>query len=47
MDALIDSQTGDYTDTRTTDLHNAFYLRLMTPRGNIWLTHSWGHVCTN
>ncbi|MEN3260781.1 phage GP46 family protein [Sodalis endosymbiont of Spalangia cameroni] len=36
MDALIDSLTGDYTGTRTTDLHNAVYLRLMTPLGQYW-----------
>lgn len=36
MDALIDSQTGDYTGTRTYDLHNAVYLRLKTPLASYW-----------
>jgi phage gp46-like protein len=36
MGALIDTRTGDYTGTRTTNLQNAVYLRLTTPLGSWW-----------
>lgn len=36
MERLIDSSTGDYTGTRTTNLANAVYLRLMVPLGSYW-----------
>jgi phage gp46-like protein len=36
MDALIDSQTGDYTGTQTSTLSNAIYIRLQTPLGSYW-----------
>lgn len=36
MDALLDPRTGDYAGTRTNNLANAVYLRLMTPLGQYW-----------
>lgn len=36
MDALLDTQTGDYAGTRTETLANAAYIRLATPLGTYW-----------
>ncbi|HIA1614870.1 TPA: phage GP46 family protein [Salmonella enterica] len=36
MDRMLSPDTGDYTGTRTTSLHNAAYLRLVTPLGSWW-----------
>lgn len=36
MDALLNPQTGDYAGSRTDNLANAVYLRLMTPLGSYW-----------
>ncbi|KNC91097.1 phage GP46 family protein [Trabulsiella odontotermitis] len=36
METRLDPSTGDYTDTRTTGLENAVYVRLTTPLGS-WL----------
>lgn len=36
MDALLNPQTGGYTDTQTTTLANAVYIRLATPLGAWW-----------
>lgn len=36
MDALIDTQTGDYTGTSTSTLQTAVYLRLTVPLGSWW-----------
>lgn len=36
MDPLIDPTTKDYTGSRTMQLANAVYLRLMTPKGSWW-----------
>ncbi|MGO2305357.1 MAG: phage GP46 family protein [Providencia sp.] len=36
MDRELDTSTGDYTGTRTNNLSNAVYLRLMTPLGSYW-----------
>ncbi len=36
MDALIDTQTGDYTGKSTATLQNAVYLRLTVPLGSWW-----------
>lgn len=36
MDALLNPQTGGYTDTQTTTLANAVYIRLATPLGSWW-----------
>lgn len=42
MDRLLNSLTGDYTNTRTDSLANAVYLRLMTPLGSYWADKTLG-----
>ncbi|EAW3044843.1 hypothetical protein HT845_002429 [Salmonella enterica] len=42
MDRMLSPDTGDYTGTRTTSLHNAAYLRLVTPLGSWWADKSFG-----
>ncbi|EIX3163593.1 phage GP46 family protein [Salmonella enterica] len=42
MDRALSPDTGDYTGTRTTSLHNAAYLRLITPLGSWWADKSLG-----
>lgn len=37
MDALLDTQTGDYAGARTETLANAAYIRLATPLGTYWV----------
>lgn len=39
---MLSPDTGDYTGTRTTSLHNAAYLRLVTPLGAWWADRSLG-----
>ncbi|MGQ8700612.1 phage GP46 family protein [Serratia marcescens] len=42
MDALIDTQTGDYTGKSTATLQNAVYLRLTVPLGSWWADSTLG-----
>lgn len=36
MDSRIDPTTGDYDNSRVTDLSNAVYLRITVPLGSYW-----------
>lgn len=42
MDPRIDPATGDYDRTRTADLDNAAYLRIVTPLGSYWADKTLG-----
>ncbi|EEC0216867.1 phage GP46 family protein [Salmonella enterica] len=42
MDRALSPDTGDYTGTRTTSLHNAAYMRLVTPLGSYWADKALG-----